>query len=127
MLDPGMQAMANLINCQQRLEQLMNKGTSARIHPVILHLDQLVILFVVLQLGQMVIHSVCDSSVGDSSVGSDGDSENDSSIGSTSATVQPTTPPRRRYINSNMVMMASILGPKWTRRVDRKREARKHS
>eukprot|EP00979_Chaetoceros_neogracilis_P009919 scaffold2295_cov171-Chaetoceros_neogracile.AAC.5 len=122
MLDPGMQAMANLINCQQRLEQLMNKGTSARIHPVILHLDQLVTLFVVLQLGQMVIHSVCDSSVG-----SDGDSENDSSIGSTSATVQPTPPPRRRYINSNMVMMASILGPKWTRRVDRKREARKHS
>jgi len=94
---------------------------------VILHLDELVILFVVLQLGQMVVHSVCDSSVGDSSVGSDGDSENDSSIGSTSSTVQPTTPPRRRYINSNMVMMASILGPKWTRRVDRKREARKHS
>eukprot|EP00979_Chaetoceros_neogracilis_P012815 scaffold3491_cov174-Chaetoceros_neogracile.AAC.1 len=69
---------------------------------------------------------ICSSSVG-SDVGSDGDSENDSSIGSTSATVQPTTPPRRRYINSNMVMMASILGPKWTRRVDRKREARKHS
>jgi hypothetical protein len=53
-----MQAMAKLINCQQKLEQLMNKGTSARIHPVILHLDQLVILFVVLQLGQMVIQCV---------------------------------------------------------------------
>jgi hypothetical protein len=44
--------MAKLINCQQKLEQLMNKGTSARIHPVILHLDQLVILFVVLRYSQ---------------------------------------------------------------------------
>eukprot|EP00979_Chaetoceros_neogracilis_P011303 scaffold2745_cov134-Chaetoceros_neogracile.AAC.1 len=73
---------------------------------------------------------ICSSSVGsdgdsvcDSSVGSDGDSENDSSTGSTSASVKPTTPPRRRYINSNMV--ASISGPRWTRRVDRMREARK--
>jgi hypothetical protein len=75
---------------------------------------------------------ICSSSVGsdgdsvcDSSVGSDGDSENDSSTGSTSTSVQPTTPPRRRHINSNRIMVASISGPRWTRRVDRMREARK--
>ena len=54
-IGPRNAAMAKFINCQQKLEQLMNKVSSVRIHPIILHLDQLVILFVVLQLGQMVI------------------------------------------------------------------------
>eukprot|EP00979_Chaetoceros_neogracilis_P003962 scaffold692_cov181-Chaetoceros_neogracile.AAC.2 len=51
----------------------------------------------------------------------------DSSLRSTgdpicSSSVQPTTPPRRRY---RSYMMASITGPRWTRRDMRK--ARKHS